>query len=165
MVPQTIHNKVQTLYRDLTRFTWFVYFSDTSLSILPPIFQLLCWQFCFWTHRELFSFSECLNLFFSSVWNALPSNSSPFQHWGSNSYITSLVHLSPTILTKEASILILYYDILCRRLNDSTVDTYYHSPSTGRVYFIFPVLFGFAELNVMKFYELWIVMTNSASWL
>lgn len=102
---------------------------------------------------------------FSSVWNALPSNSSPFQHWGSNSYITSLVHLSPTILTKEASILILYYDILCRRLNDSTVDTYYHSPSTGRVYFIFPVLFGFAELNVMKFYELRIVMTNSASWL
>lgn len=107
MVPQTIHNKVQTLYRDLTRFTWFVYFSDTSLYPSPHFPATLLTILFLNTQRAL-SFSECLNLFFSSVWNALPSNSSPFQHWGSNSYITSLVHLSPTILTKEASILILY---------------------------------------------------------
>ena len=66
--------------------------------------------------------------------------------------------MSPTILTKEASILILYYDILCRRLDDSSEDTYYHSPSTERVYFLFPVLFSFAELNIMKCYELlWLI--------
>ena len=156
MVPQANYNKIQTVYRDLTRFTLFAYFSDSSLSTRPPIFQLLCWQFCFWTHTELFSFLEYLNLFFLLFGMLFPSNSSPFQQWGSNSYITFLVHLSPTILTKEASILILDYDILCRRLDDSSVNTYYHSPSTRKVYFLFPVLFSFAR---------WIVMTNSASWL
>lgn len=107
------------------------------------------------THRAFFHF-QSIWIFFPSVWNALPPNSSPFQHWGSNSNITSLEHLSPAILTKEASIVILYCNILCRRSDDCSANTFYHFSSTGGVYFLSPVLLGLAR---------WIVMTNLASWL
>lgn len=158
MAPKITYNKIQTPYRDLIRFAWFAYFSDSSSSTLiphslPSSYSDDC--FVFEHTQSFFSFSQYLN-FFSSVWNALPPNSSPFQHWGSNSNITSLEHLSPAILTKEASIVILYCNILCRRSDDCSANTFYHFSSTGGVYFLSPMLLGLAR---------WIVMTNLASWL
>ena len=130
---------------------------------LPSSYSADCFVF---EHTQNSFHFPSIWIFFSSVWNALPPNSFPFQHWGSNSNITSLEHLSPTILTKEASIVILYCNILCRRSDDCSANTFYHFSSTGGVYFLSPMLLGLARWIVFFVVVVrWIVMTNLASWL
>lgn len=153
----------QISYRYLIKFTWFVYCSDSSLSTLPSTHcfpdTLLIFVFCFWTYMRYFSFSEYLNILFF-LFKVLFLQMVPwlltFWTLGNQFKYCLLESLSPTILAKEASMLKLNYNTLCRnKIIVQKIFTIYSSSTEG-VYFLSPMLLSLAR---------WILVTNVVIWI